>query len=50
MDTAGRRDPGMAIGQVLRVAAPALLERDDSNFFFLDDSHSSFTPVILCER
>jgi len=27
-----------------------LLERDDSDFFFLDGSHSSFNPVIFCKR
>jgi hypothetical protein len=40
----------MAMRHVLRVAAQALLERDDSDFFFLDDSHSSFTSAILCKR
>jgi hypothetical protein len=50
METAGRRDPCMAMRHVLRVAAQALLERDDSDFFFLDDSHSSFTSAILCKR
>lgn len=50
MDTAKRRDSCMAMRHVLRVAAQVLLERDDSNFFFLDDSQPSFTPAIFCKR